>query len=62
MTRKINLFTILIFAYSFVVCATLKKEDNKTSSFARINNTTTIKTISKVQTTLTVRNLLAFKK
>lgn len=62
MAKKINLFTLLIFAYSFIVCVTFKKEDNKTSLSARINNTTSIQTISQVQPTLTLRNLLAYKK
>jgi hypothetical protein len=62
MAKKINLFTLLIFVYSLVVCVILKKEENKMSLSARIENTTTIQTVSQVQTTLTFKNLLAFKK
>jgi hypothetical protein len=62
MAKKINLFTLLIFVYSLVVCVILKKEENKMSLSAQIENTTTIQTVSKVQPTLTFKNLLAFKK
>ena len=62
MAKKINLFTVLIFVYSLVVCVILKKEENKTSLSARINNSTTIQLISKVQPTVAFKNLLAFKK
>jgi|688.fasta_scaffold33690_4 hypothetical protein len=60
MTRKINLFTILIFAYSIVVCATLRKEGEKTSLSVRINKSTNIN--SKFLVQKTTQNLLAFKK
>jgi hypothetical protein len=62
MAKKINLFTLLIFVYSLVVCVILKKEENKMSLSAQIENTTTIQTVPKVQPTLTFKNLLAFKK
>jgi hypothetical protein len=60
MTRKINLFTILIFAYSIVVCATLRKEEDKTSLSVRINKSTI--TNSKFLVQKAAQNLLAFKK
>jgi len=60
MTRKINLFTVLIFAYSIVVCAILKKEEDKTSLSVRFNKSTNINSEFLVQKT--TQNLLAFKK
>ena len=60
MTRKINLFTVLIFAYSIVVCATLRKEEDKTSLSVRINKSSNIN--SKFLVQKTTQNLLAFKK
>ena len=62
MTRKINLFTVLIFAYSIVVCATLKKEEDTTSLSVRINKTINTKPKSLVQTLTKAQHLLAFKK
>jgi hypothetical protein len=62
MTRKINLFTVLIFAYSIVVCATLKKEEDKTSLSVGINKTINNKPKSLVQTLTKAQHLLAFKK
>jgi hypothetical protein len=62
MAKKLNLFTLLIFVYSLVVCVILKKEENKMSLSAQIENTTTIQTVSKVQPTVAFKNLLAFKK
>ncbi|MBK7689888.1 MAG: hypothetical protein IPK62_07395 [Bacteroidetes bacterium] len=41
MNRKINLFTLVIFAYSVVICATFKKDQG-------LNQTTTAKVETKV--------------
>jgi hypothetical protein len=62
MAKKLNLFTLLIFVYSLVVCVILKKEENKTSLSALIEKTPTIQKLSKVQPTIAFKNLLAFKK
>lgn len=62
MTKKINVFTVLIFAYSFVVCATFKKEGNQTPSFASNKNTITVKQLAKVKTTIKTETLLALEK
>lgn len=38
MNRKINMFTLMIFAYSIVICATFKKgESNNPFSTAKAN-------------------------
>lgn len=37
MNRKINIFTLLIFAYSIIVCVTFKKDTNKFQTNAVVN-------------------------
>ncbi len=44
MNRKINMFTLMIFAYSIIICATFKKGDtNSPFSTARATSQPSIK-------------------
>jgi len=53
MTKKINIFTALIFVYSIVVCTVFKKNQEQTLLSKKATENYEIRQGSKIQTSLT---------